>query len=81
MPLQITWNHNGEPIDNENQLGVTFSKLSSRISTLNIESVRAEHRGSYKCMAMNKAGRSEHVSELHVDGTLRFKIRGARFKI
>lgn len=69
LPLQISWTHNGVPINNENELGVTFSKLSLRISTLNIESIRAEHRGNYTCMAGNKAGRSEHVSELHVDGT------------
>lgn len=81
LPLEINWLHNGDPINNENQIGVTFSKLSSRISTLNIESVRAEHRGNYTCMAVNKAGKSEYVSELHVDGTRSFLYRIEFFKV
>lgn len=69
LPIEISWLHNGIAIDNENRLGITFSKISPRISLINIEAVRAEHSGNYTCIAQNKAGRSDYVSELHVDGT------------
>lgn len=68
LPIEITWLHNGIPIDNENQLGITFSQISNRISLINIEAVRADHRGNYTCIASNKAGRFEFSSVLNVDG-------------
>lgn len=68
LPIDITWLHNGIAIDNRNLIGVRFNKISNRISLMNIDSVRAEHRGNYTCIATNKAGRMDFVSELHVDG-------------
>lgn len=66
MPIEIKWMHNNHPVISEN--GVTIMKMSPRISSLNIESVRGEHRGLYKCVATNKAGQDEYSSELNVNG-------------
>lgn len=70
LPIEITWRHNGEPIVNSPAINVL--SMSTRISTLNIESVHANHRGIFECVAMNVAGRAESAAELMVNGTDRF---------
>lgn len=68
LPMKIMWYFNDEPITTiENAIHVVMT--STRISQLTIEAVTAYHRGVYRCVAENKAGRTEHSSELHVDGT------------
>lgn len=65
--MKIMWYFNDEPIITiENAIHVVMT--STRISQLTIEAVTAYHRGVYRCVAENKAGRAEHFSELHVDG-------------
>lgn len=67
-PIKLTWYFNEEPITTiEN--GVRVVMTSSRISQLTIDSVTAFHRGVYKCVAENKAGRSEYSADLRVNGT------------
>lgn len=47
---------------------VTIVKLNPRTSSLSIISLEAIHRGTYKCIASNKAGRAEYSAELRVNG-------------
>lgn len=66
LPIKIFWMHNNASI--EELSDVNIIKTSTRISTLNIESVNAYHRGTFHCIASNLAGRSEHAAELKVNG-------------
>lgn len=66
LPLEIRWLHNYNPVLSEN--GLSIIKASSRISTLNIESVKGNHRGNYTCFAKNLAGSTEYSVELNVNG-------------
>lgn len=65
-PLEITWRHNNISISTS--ADITIGQSSSRISSLNIESVQANHRGTFQCIAMNLAGRSQVSAELMVNG-------------
>lgn len=67
LPLDIFWSLNAIPIVT-GQHSFTISRMNSRTSALNIESLDAKHRGVYQCIARNKAGFSEHQSELQVNG-------------
>lgn len=66
LPIKIFWMHNNASI--EELPDVNIIKTSPRISTLNIESVNAYHRGTFHCIASNLAGRSDHAAELKVNG-------------
>ena len=67
LPIKISWELNGNLI-NTFESGINMAMTSSRISQLTIESVRASHRGIFKCIAKNSAGFAEHQSELRVNG-------------
>lgn len=67
LPLSIEWRHNNVSIINSPAINVL--NTSTRISTLNIESVQAEHRGHFECVAMNRAGGAASSAELMVNGT------------
>lgn len=67
LPLDIFWSLNAIPIVT-GQHSFTISRMNSRTSALNIESLDSKHRGVYQCIARNKAGFSEHQSELQVNG-------------
>lgn len=67
LPIRIQWFLNSQPIVNgEHDFSVVH--LNRRTSSLNIESLGDIHRGSYKCLATNKAGSSEYTAELEVNG-------------
>lgn len=67
LPMNISWFLNDKLITTvENGINVVMTSL--RINQLTIESVNGNHRGYYKCIATNKAGSSEFVSELKVNG-------------
>lgn len=68
FPLNITWVFNDLPLNVVH--GVTISRVNKRISTLSIESARAEDSGKYTCLAENAAGKSEYSSLLNVNGIL-----------
>jgi Immunoglobulin domain len=48
--------------------GIVISKAGNKLSVLNIEAVKARHRGNYSCYASNKAGTSKHSAYLSVNG-------------
>ncbi|XP_055593967.1 cell adhesion molecule Dscam2 isoform X17 [Uranotaenia lowii] len=63
-PIEINWMFNGRLISFTEGLAIT--KSGQKMSILYIESVQPEHAGNYTCVARNKAGFSEHSSELKV---------------
>ena len=67
-PIDIQWHFNNGKIHSND--GVMITKASQKTSILTIESARARHAGNYTCIARNKAGQTEHSSELHVIGKL-----------
>lgn len=48
--------------------GLMILRNSKKISSLNIDSVQANHRGNYTCVASNRAGVAQHSALLHVNG-------------
>jgi Immunoglobulin I-set domain len=48
--------------------GIVISKAGNKLSVLNIEAVKARHRGNYTCYAANKAGITKHSAYLAVNG-------------
>lgn len=71
IPIDIRWTINSSPIvSNENSF--TITKLNSRTSSLNIEYLDALHRGTYKCVASNKAGIADQSAVLEVNGDLSY---------
>jgi hypothetical protein len=48
--------------------GVVITRTSQKLSVLNIDAVKARHRGNYTCYAKNKAGISQHSAFLSVNG-------------
>lgn len=74
LPLKVYWYFNDDSITTvENGIHVVMT--SSRISQLTIESVTAYHRGVYRCVVENKAGKNEHSAELRVNGISKMSIR------
>ncbi|XP_049309214.1 Down syndrome cell adhesion molecule-like protein Dscam2 isoform X9 [Bactrocera dorsalis] len=66
LPIKIRWSLNSAPIVN-GENGFSLIRLNKRTSSLNIDSLAALHRGTYKCIATNEAGTSEYVAELQVN--------------
>lgn len=62
--MEITWLHNNKRVNDD----VSVVKISKKVSTLTIESVQAQHSGTYTCMARNSAGYTSHSAELQVNG-------------
>lgn len=70
LPIDISWSHDNQTIGSG--AGVMISKVGRKVSTLTIESVQAEHMGTYTCLAKNKAGVSQYSVHLHVNGILKY---------
>lgn len=73
LPLKIWWSLKDsiESIEEYNITtndGVVISKNGNKVSMLNIEAVKARHRGNYTCYAKNKAGITKHSAYLSVNG-------------
>lgn len=64
--MNITWYLNGVPVDHFND--ITVSRGGKKVSTLNIDSVQAEHSGNFTCVAQNRAGAASYSSTLNVNG-------------
>lgn len=67
LPMDIFWSLNTMPILH-GQHSFTVTRLNARTSALSVDSLDAQHRGVYKCMARNGAGQTEHHSALEVNG-------------
>ncbi|CAG0912292.1 unnamed protein product [Notodromas monacha] len=65
LPLSITWAFHGRNVSS--QMGITTSKLGSRMSVLMIEHIVAGHSGRYTCTARNSAGVADRSAELVVN--------------
>lgn len=63
----MKWTLNNQPIVNEEN-GISINRISSKLSSLSIESINYKHRGVFKCIASNSAGTAEHYAELKVNG-------------
>ncbi|KAJ8982888.1 hypothetical protein NQ317_004318 [Molorchus minor] len=63
-PLNITWKLNDKPI--ALYYGVTVNTMK-RVSLLTIESVQADHAGTYSCTASNAAGSVSYSASLNVN--------------
>lgn len=48
--------------------GIVITKAGHKLSVLNIEPVKARHRGNYTCYAKNKAGVAKHSAYLAISG-------------
>lgn len=73
LPIDIWWTLRDDYHDVERNLttndGVMITKTSPKISLLNIEAVKARHRGNYTCLARNKAGIAQHSAYLAINGS------------
>lgn len=67
LPLDIFWSLNSIPIVSGHH-SFSVTRLNARTSALSIDSLDAQHRGLYKCMARNGAGHADIQSELAVNG-------------
>lgn len=65
--MSVQWKLNGVEIPA--YLEVSTSKIGKRINVLSIESVKADHRGNYSCVAENQAGTAEFTAPLVVIGS------------
>jgi Immunoglobulin I-set domain len=65
-PMSIHWLFNSSEIESSDE--VTISKLGRKVSTLYIESARAQYMGEYTCVAKNAAGATNFSTSLHVNG-------------
>jgi hypothetical protein len=48
--------------------GIMITRNGQKLSVLNIEAVKARHRGNYTCYASNKGGFSSLSSYLTING-------------
>lgn len=67
LPLNIYWNLNNKTINN-GDFDINIVRLNPRTSLLNIVSLEGVHRGTFTCIANNKAGFTETSAVLHVNG-------------
>ena len=65
-PLLIRWTFHGINISSDS--GIMTSNLGTKTSFLIINSVSHSHRGSYTCLAQNKAGSSSSTAKLNING-------------
>lgn len=70
FPYNITWYFNDEPITYFD--GVSILMHGKRSSSLNIESVSAQHSGNYTCIGSNTAGRASITTTLSIRGLCTF---------
>lgn len=67
LPLDIFWSLNQVPIVT-GQNGISVSRMNPRTSFLSVDALDAEHGGTYRCMARNRAGQTDFEALLRVNG-------------
>lgn len=72
LPVNIWWrfSESGEEISFNltTNDGVVITRTSQKVSFLNIDAVKARHRGNYSCFASNKAGTVQYSAYLAMNG-------------
>lgn len=71
LPIKIYWSlENGEGFRTNLSSSDTIvvAQTGNKLSVINIESVKAHHRGNYTCFARNRAGIAQHSAFLSVYG-------------
>ena len=66
LPISIVWSFHGATVSPN--MGVSTTRLGSRMSVLMIDSVSASHKGNYTCSAKNPAGTANYTATLSVNG-------------
>jgi hypothetical protein len=78
LPLKIWWTFKGDfeefPYNLTTNDGVMITRSGQKVSMIQIDAVKARHRGNYTCFAHNKAGISQQSSYLAINGHLCFKL-------
>lgn len=67
LPINLSWLHNNISIGYNG--GILISKVGQRNSMITIDAVNDEHRGTYTCIAVNKAGVASSSAKLNINGT------------
>jgi len=70
MPINISWTFQSTDGETVGSLPepILLNRIGKKIFMLEIPSVTEYHRGSYTCIATNRAGVIEHTAELMVNG-------------
>lgn len=68
LPLNIHWSLNNKTLSN-GDLDISILRVNTRTSLLNIGALEGVHRGTFTCIANNKAGFTESSAVLHVNGS------------
>jgi len=72
LPMKIWWSFFDSEMGFDRNLssndGIMITRNSQKLSVLNIDAVKARHRGNYTCFAQNKAGTSQHSAYLSING-------------
>ena len=68
-PITFRWSFHGKELSS--QMGISTSRINSRVSLLSIDSIEAGHAGDYTCTAQNSAGLANHTAVLLVQGFFR----------
>lgn len=61
-----------------NENGISISKMNSKTSALNIDVLKDNHRGVFKCVAKNQAGHADIESRLFINGISDLMIRSCK---
>lgn len=67
LPVDIRWTTAGQT--HSALSGIEVTKIGSKSSILQIDSVDGSHAGNYTCTARNAAGQSSYTAQLTVVGT------------
>lgn len=73
LPMKIWWqftevSENPFAVNLTTNDGVVITRTSQKLSFLNIDAVKARHRGNYACFAQNKGGFNQHSAYLAING-------------
>lgn len=72
LPIHIWWSLTDSGLHEDRNLtsndGVVITRNSQKLSVLNIDAVKARHRGNYTCFAQNRGGITQHSAFLYVNG-------------
>ena len=65
-PLSLRWTFHGLNISSDS--GIITNNLGTKASILMIGSVSHSHRGTYTCLAQNRAGSASSTTKLNING-------------